>query len=120
MYLHLALQKVLLRKRALTSSVALQIVQILKRHILYKNKLIIGLGLPELDTIKIGAEGEFYQEVSNRVSNGTGRCNFSGHRDKENVLVPGQRDNGTSSKSCHGTGRDFKQAVPGRPGTLSD
>ena len=65
MYLHLALQQVLLRKRALTSSVALQIVQILERYILYKNKLIIGLGLPELDTIKIGAEGECYQEVSN-------------------------------------------------------
>ena len=33
--------------------------------------------------------------VASSVSNGTGQCNFSG-----------QRDNGTSSKSCHGTGRD--------------
>ena len=50
---------------------------------------------------------ECYVEcVYTRVSNGTGQCNFSGHRDKENVLVPGQRDNGTSSKSYHGTGRD--------------
>ena len=50
-----------------------------------------------------------------------------GQRDRSSFIVPGQRDNGTSSKSCHGTGRDFKQAlpsqdVPGRPGTkaLSD
>ena len=33
----------------------------------------------------------------------TGRCNFSGQRDKSSFIVPGQRDNGTSSKSCHGT-----------------
>ena len=38
---------------------------------------------PEAETLEI------------RVSNGTGQCNFSG-----------QRDNGTSSKSCHGTGPD--------------
>ena len=40
------------------------------------------------------------------VSNGTGQRNFSGQRDRNFFLVPGQRDNGTSSKFCHGTGRD--------------
>ena len=40
-----------------------------------------------------------------RVSNGTGQCNFSGQRDRSSFIVPGQRDNGTSSKSCQGTGR---------------
>jgi hypothetical protein len=45
-----------------------------------------------------------------RVSNGTGQCNFSGQRDRSFYIVPGQRDNGTSSKSCHG---------PGRAGTAS-
>ena len=33
------------------------------------------------------------------VSNGTGQCNFSGQRDRSSFIVPGQRDNGTSSKS---------------------
>ena len=28
-----------------------------------------------------------------------------GHRDRSSFIVPGQRDYGTSSKSCHGTGR---------------
>ena len=41
------------------------------------------------------------------VSNRTGQCNFSGQRDKNSFLVLGQRDSGTSSKSCQGTGRDF-------------
>ena len=41
------------------------------------------------------------------VSNGTGQCNFWGQRDRNSFLVPGQRDSWTSSKSCHGTGRDF-------------
>ena len=52
------------------------------------------------------------------VPNKTGQCNFSGQRDRKSFLVPGQRDNGTSSKSCHGTGRDFdrlSRPVPGRP-----
>ena len=40
-----------------------------------------------------------------RVSNGTGQYNFSGQRDRSFFIVPGQRDNGTSSKSCQGTGR---------------
>ena len=53
--------------------------------------------------------------IQTRVSNGTGQCNFSGHRDKENVLVPGQRDNGTSSKYWHGTGWGGKVCQnPGR------
>ena len=43
--------------------------------------------------------------VLTRVSNGTGQGNFSGQRDRSFFIVPGQRDNGTSSKSCHGTGR---------------
>ena len=48
------------------------------------------------------------------VSNGTGQCNFSGQRDRSFLVVPGQRDNGTSSKSCHRTGRDFDSLS--RPG----
>jgi hypothetical protein len=40
-----------------------------------------------------------------RVSKGMGQCNFSGQRDRSSFIVMGQRDNGTSSKSCHGTGR---------------
>ena len=36
---------------------------------------------------------------------GTGQGNFSGQRDRSFFIVLGQRDNGTSSKSCHGTGR---------------
>ena len=40
-----------------------------------------------------------------RVSNGTGQCNFSGQRERSSFIFPGQRDNGTSSKSCQGTGR---------------
>ena len=43
--------------------------------------------------------------VTSRVSNGTGHSNFSGQRDRQNFFVPGQRDNGTSSKSCLGKGR---------------
>ena len=30
------------------------------------------------------------------VSNGTGQWNFSGQRDRNSIIVPGQRDNGTS------------------------
>ena len=60
------------------------------------------------------------QLVRTRVSNGTGQCNFSGRRDRSFFIVPGQRDNGTSSKSCHGTGRNgifdrLSRPVPGRP-----
>ena len=44
------------------------------------------------------------------VSNGTGQCNFSGERGRNYFIVPGQRDNGTSSKSCR---------WPGRAGTAS-
>ena len=40
-----------------------------------------------------------------RLSKGTGQCNFLQQRDRSSFIVPGQRDNGTSSKSCHGTGR---------------
>ena len=41
--------------------------------------------------------------------------NSKGQRDRQNFFVPGQRDNGTSSKSCHGTG--FFETVPSLPGT---
>ena len=43
------------------------------------------------------------EEVTSRVSNGTGQCNFSGQRDRQKNFVPGQRDNGITSKSYHGT-----------------
>ena len=43
--------------------------------------------------------------LATRVSNGAGQDNFSGQRDRRFFIVPGQRDNGTSSKSCQGTGR---------------
>ena len=32
--------------------------------------------------------------ICTRVSNGTGQRNFSGQRDRQNFIVPGQRDNG--------------------------
>ena len=41
-----------------------------------------------------------------RVPNGTGQAGLAGQRDRSFFIVPGQKDNGTSSKSCHGTGRD--------------
>ena len=43
--------------------------------------------------------------ICTRVSNRTGQCNFSGQRDRSSFIVPGQRDNGTSSKSYQGLGR---------------
>ena len=43
--------------------------------------------------------------IFNWVSNWTGQCKFLGQRDKNSFIVPGQRDNGISSKSCHWTGR---------------
>jgi hypothetical protein len=39
-----------------------------------------------------------------RVSNGRGQCNFLGQRDRSSFIVPGQRENGTRSKSCQWTG----------------
>ena len=41
-----------------------------------------------------------------RVSNGAGFSCPVGQRDRSFFIVLGQRDNGTSSKSCHGRGRD--------------
>ena len=35
--------------------------------------------------------------LATRVSNGAGQDNFSGQRDRRFFIVPGQRDNGTSS-----------------------
>ena len=53
-----------------------------------------------------------------RVSIGTGQGNFLGQRDRSFFIVLGQRDNGTSSKSCHGTGRAGTVCQnPERPGT---
>ena len=49
-----------------------------------------------------------YKQLQTSVSNGTGQCNFSGQRDKSSFIVPGQRDNETSSKSCHGPGQSVK------------
>ena len=49
-----------------------------------------------------------------RVSNETGQYNFSGQWDRSFFIVPTQRDNGTSSKSCQGTGRDNQNS--GRAG----
>ena len=46
-----------------------------------------------------------YTVIHTSVSNGTGQWNFSGQRDRSSIIVPGQRDNGTSQKSCQGTGR---------------
>ena len=75
---------------------------------------------------------KFENTVWNRVSNGTGQCNFSGQQDRQNFFVPGQRNNGTEVPSLSwnkgtmgqaqnpATGRDgpeFWQAVSSRPGT---
>jgi hypothetical protein len=60
------------------------------------------------------------QKLSSSVSNGTGQCNFSGQRDGSSFIVLGQRDNRTSSKSCHRTRRDFLQAVPSCPRTSGE
>jgi hypothetical protein len=48
---------------------------------------------------------ELVGNIRIRVSNGTGQCNFLEQRDRSSFIVPEQRDNGTSSKSCLGTGR---------------
>merc|ERR1740129_953166 len=71
--------------------------------------------------------------VCSRVSNGTGQCNFSGQRDRQNFFVPGQRDTGTEVPSLSrdkgttgqaqnlATGRDGPgqpKSGPGRAGTV--
>jgi hypothetical protein len=67
---------------------------------------------------KSGFKDRFLRRVESRVSNGTGQCNFSGQRDRSSFIVPEQRDNGTSQKSCQGTGQ-FETAKirdgPGQP-----
>ena len=45
-------------------------------------------------------------ESQTRVSNKTVFFCPAGQRDRSLFIVPRQRDNGTTSKSCHGTGRD--------------
>ena len=69
---------------------------------MYKSKLPSFFGNKTLYFYQFGLRNK--AEIS--VSNGTGQCNFSGQRDRSSFIVPGQRDNGTSSKSCHGAGRD--------------
>ena len=44
-------------------------------------------------------------DVQSRVSKRTGQLNFLRQRDRTSFIVPGQRDNETSSKSCHGMGQ---------------
>ena len=59
--------------------------------------------------------------VWTRVSNGTGRCNFAGQRDRNSFIVPGQRDNGTTGQAKNlGKGRDGSgqpKSGTGRAGT---
>ena len=50
-----------------------------------------------------GGESELRYELV--FSNRTGFSCPAGQRDRSPFVVPGQRDNGTSSKSCHRTGR---------------
>ena len=44
-----------------------------------------------------------------RVSNGTGQCNFSGHRDRQNFLSPDKGTTGQAQNLAKG------QAGPGQP-----
>ena len=61
--------------------------------------------------------------VWTRVSNGTGQCNFSGHRDRQSFFVPGQIDNGTEvpllsrDKGTTGQAQNLAKgrAGPGQP-----
>ena len=54
--------------------------------------------------------------VQTSVFNRTEQSNFSEERERSSFIVPGQRDSGTSSKSCHGTGRDSQNSGRDRPG----
>ena len=45
----------------------------------------------------------YCKNIISSVSNGTGQCSFWGQRDRSSFIVPRQRDNGISSKSCQGT-----------------
>ena len=57
--------------------------------------------------------------VGSRVSNGTGQCNFSGQRDRQNFFVPGQRDTGTEVPSLSrdkGTTGQAQNLATGRDG----
>ena len=53
----------------------------------------------------LGKKYVIKKTIRSNVSNGTGFSCPAGQRDRCTFLVPGQRDNGTSSKSCHRTGR---------------
>ena len=67
---------------------------------------------------KLFIDCSYENVIETRVSNGMGQRKFLGQRDRNLFLVPGQRDNGTSSKFGHGTGRDFDSLSPpvlGRP-----
>ena len=57
--------------------------------------------------------------IYSRVSNGTGQCNCSGQRDRQNFFVPGQRDTGTEVPSLSrdkGTTGQAKNLAKGRDG----
>ena len=56
--------------------------------------------------IRAGVNVPGQKGLCSRVSNGKGQCNFLGPRDRSSFIVPGQKDNGKSSKSCQGTVRD--------------
>ena len=58
-------------------------------------------------------------DICTRVSNGTGQCNFSGQRDRQNFFVPGQRDTGTEVPSLSrdkGTTGQAQNLATGRDG----
>ena len=54
---------------------------------------------------------------STGVSNGTGECNFSGQRDRSSIIVPGQRDNGTSQRNRTGQDSQNTEWDAGQNGT---
>ena len=51
---------------------------------------------------------EMIKKVQDRVSNGTGQCNFLGQRDRSFFIVPGQRDK-LKILPRDGTGRGTKR-----------
>ena len=53
----------------------------------------------------------FWLKIVKKVSNKTGQCNFLGQRDRSSLIVQGHRDSRTSSKSCHGLGRDAGKSL---------
>ena len=63
--------------------------------------------------------GHVLNLVYTRVSKGTGQCNFSGKRDRNFFIVPGQRDIGTEVPSLSrdkGTTGQAQNLATGRNG----